>query len=304
MAARSLKYDVLLFFYRLTEDQLWLHEFFRKAFLLISPHLINVLLARYGSVEWVLIPRHSLMEKGEFNLCMSDLDFSVIVTRPSDVMKVRQFWSEARKWLPNLGEVEIYTRAERQLLDEWSTHEFAVWWRKLQLIRKWSWIAKAEMDHPYHELKRIRALEKIRRKFTVTNRTVLGENHFFGEVLANNSLSFQLWSHYLNAWISGNHAAPDESDTLNLVFETGELASKFHLAMPTELEAEYEAGPYEKFRHYALVQEILLARASMRLGPKQAKPSMDDLVNWHMKLEKKLRSLKISVPEFEGPYES
>jgi hypothetical protein len=300
MALKFSKYDLLMFFYKLTRDQAWFHELFRKAFLKIIPSLVNVLLDRYGKSSWVLIPRHSLIEKGEFNLFMSDLDFSLLVNNSDEVKSAKAFCAQARRNIPNLGEIEIYTKDERLLLERYVTLDLSIMWRKLQLIRKWSWISEVNKSHEYHEAKRLRARDKISRIIGIKDYQIKGNELFPNDIQDVQKIQFQSWSHYLSCWIS-NHQMElnDDFPQLNIFFSNGSQASLFHLAMPTEIDSGLEAGVFEKLRIFGYLQEALLVRASLRQGRQKSLPSFHELHAWHEKLENKLREIEVLLPELE-----
>lgn len=129
-------------------------------------------MGRQNPVKWVA--RHSVLRPGQFQLALSDIDLSVVYLRsPSeeDLQRLAAFYRQARNWVPSLGEIEVYTRAE------WNTRQRIVavpgvgaLIKALWNFRKMGWIENSLLNnpHPYHLYKKERALAACWRK--------LGEN--------------------------------------------------------------------------------------------------------------------------------
>lgn len=113
-------------------------------------------------LKW--IARHSVLNRGQFQLALSDIDLSVVYLRPpseEDLNHLAAFYHQARNFVPSLGEIEVYTQAE------WNTRQrilgiagVGALIQTLWNFRKMGWIEKSltTESHPYHVYKKERAL--------------------------------------------------------------------------------------------------------------------------------------------------
>jgi|GEM_PF-3215105 len=123
-------------------------------------------------VKW--LARHSVLDSGQFQLALSDIDLAAIYPRPpseEDLDRLAKFYRGARNLVPSLGEIEVYTRAEwnirQRILDIPGVGSLI---KALWNFRKMGWIEKTLSPdlHPYHLYKKERALAACWKK--------LGEN--------------------------------------------------------------------------------------------------------------------------------
>lgn len=118
-----------------------------------------------GLNEITLIPHHSAADGGDFNVFVSDIDYSLVVPEPFDAattLRCIEFYARWRARLPFLGELEMYTRREWAMRKELERSHRPI----LQLIwhlRKFVW-QTAELDSApsaYHRDKARRSIIRI-----------------------------------------------------------------------------------------------------------------------------------------------
>lgn len=149
----------------------WFHEFFRYIQLLITPYLLRCCFksdVRNNPTQ--VIPRHSVVKCGEFNVFLSDFDFTVLYhSEPSfDFLQTcMRRYCLLKIFLPYLGEVEIYTTNEflhKTALEEKNRSFLDLHWN----LRKWVWQFNQSqaLQAKYHQYKITRSIHKIKKNIS------------------------------------------------------------------------------------------------------------------------------------------
>ena len=119
---KNLYYGGLLFFARLTCCLLFwpFHQVVRFAYRRILIPIMNWRLRGQFpiSIQVRLEPRHSVKDGRGFNAFLSDIDLSAYLEAPTDenARVIREFVQSWRKYLPFIGELEIYSFDEKRKL--------------------------------------------------------------------------------------------------------------------------------------------------------------------------------------------
>ena len=146
---------------RLT-DSSWFqpgHAFIRQ----IERVSVETLLSRIicAGTSARLVVRHSAEDGMGFHMLLSDIDLTAIIEREDDVPQILERYSFCYRVLPFIGEIEVYSVAESQILenlrqDPLTGVEF------IRLLRKIQWVEtrKPRPLDEYNAYKTERALNK------------------------------------------------------------------------------------------------------------------------------------------------
>ena len=102
-----------------------------------------------------LIPRHSTVQPGPFSVFRSDIDYSIVIPDdcpPHKMAGARDFYEGWRRYLPCLGELEVYTNSELRIQNELlASHGRLMAW--IKLLRKFARDVPPEGGSRYHREK-------------------------------------------------------------------------------------------------------------------------------------------------------
>jgi hypothetical protein len=237
------------------------HRMCRRLILNVEVPLLDFVLRPRGGL---FVTRNSLHSSRDFNLFMSDVDFS-IVSKDQDcfpaVLNKRQ---GLKKCLPNLGECELYLEDEWELKKKLSLSPSQVVWDNIYLIRKLGWQKKSllEAKTEYEKIKVRRAMDIILRR--------LGHSKF----PLNGSVLFALpgdpprprnpqlrvaTSLFLGATLGC------EAPHVDLEFNSIAEFERFHSLLPDSLEDPQSPEDME-IKQYLLLNEVLISTVSLRLA--------------------------------------
>jgi hypothetical protein len=154
---------------RATDDMplaLYANEAARGFYLKIATPVLNTFLGHGRSNALVqLLPRHSVVERGAFNVFLSDVDYTLVVTPSAsdgEISALIERYHRLARYLWFLGEIEIYSAEEQAALEE--TREFDPFtidfvWRLRKL--RWQLNAYAEATSGYHRFKAGRVIRRL-----------------------------------------------------------------------------------------------------------------------------------------------
>lgn len=160
-------YSTLLLLAKLTNHFLFkpIHKLVANIYVkIIVPQIETHLKLSVHDQEVYLKPRHSVKSKNNFNCFLSDLDLSVVFKDSTDKLNcvnvVRRL-KELKKFLPFIGEVEIYTQLEIDELSKLQLKERS--YDFLRNLRKIIWMKKsfATGATEYHRYKALRSIDLI-----------------------------------------------------------------------------------------------------------------------------------------------
>ena len=113
------------------------------------------------------IARHSVTKSSEFNFAYSDLDLSAVVeiTAEDEIQKIKNMHTSFKRFVPSLGEIEIYSQDEKLRLDV-LLEQFGPEYETLRAFRKVWWMqhARDQATSDYHKQKAERSIKACLQK--------------------------------------------------------------------------------------------------------------------------------------------
>lgn len=242
-------------------------------------------------------PRHSLIEKGGFNLFMSDIDLSIVVKSDSDFNNALNACWSLKRVLLNLGEPEVYLAQEWETLENLKKNELDELWRSLFQIRKLKWQRERNQGQitAYQKAKFERGTKRSLMALNSNNGLLYAENIF--PFLKNipderTDSSFPKWDDF----IQHNITISPDNDQYSLIFQTPSRAELFQSLSP--IANNILKAPWEKIRIYLLKRELLMARCHLRLLEwTQDQSSIPKIREWVEIIENKI---KIAEPNMHN----
>lgn len=237
------------------------------------PRLESVTRLRFGlEPEFRLESRHSVRSSSDYNIFFSDLDLNVILP-DSELSKAAEICAFliGLKWaFPFLGEIEVYSVAEREGIEELlgqvgDLHKF------LRDVRKLTWVESDDrrLRTPYHRLKFERAVKKIFAKvkieadvkddFNVGSCAPLIESRLNALALPRDvpDLRFRVFSRYLNFGV--NQGGVDAPLAANVVTLRPPFGLWILALTPFEAESEALRSAIESLRRNEAVRDSWIA---------------------------------------------
>jgi hypothetical protein len=150
-----------------------IHEAFRRFFLSgIIPSVGFVLRRALRPARVSLVARNSVLEPRNFRVFESDLDASLVfegAVAEDSLALGRRLYARLQRWLPMLGELEIYERRELRLKEKVAAAAGPVV-DMIWLLRKWSWQHKRLSEAPslYHRRKAERSIRRIQDRLNLS----------------------------------------------------------------------------------------------------------------------------------------
>lgn len=126
--------------YHLTKHWKYFHRACALIVLYVEVPLIRLLFKLLNPKKILLIvPRHSLRKKDQFNVFMSDIDLSVITRSSDDFESILRNSRLIKKLFLNLGELEIHLPLEWEILLQVKKGPATEIWDHIFQVRKLSW---------------------------------------------------------------------------------------------------------------------------------------------------------------------
>lgn len=234
--------------------------------------------------RWII--RHSASMRGEFNVFFSDIDFSVVVPAmdQKQIALMKRRYYLLKKLFPWLGELEIYTEAEKARFDALSV----VWARDYQRVRhfrkiNWMLLAKANSRKKLEHCKYDRAIRKSLRQFGAASGEEAFRNLFSPSSSHGTEYGETFFFPYLGCWVNATEAVdPYVSYTLDSSKTLQFLALLPSAGIPADLVnklSAYRKEPAIDAHWRAFTEmEALVVRAVNR-GAKAYRADMDQWEN-------------------------
>lgn len=228
--------------------------------------------------------RHSIVESSGFNLFVSDIDLTIIISNESQSTHVLNAYHLLKKIFMNLGEPEVVTCEERDQLLKLETAELKYFWSKLFQLRKihWQLLKKKQSKNNLELLKIARGLEKCKSKLGSESLVISIERAFPESPKLNSpEITYPYYSHYLGCWVEIGASIKEHA----LVAQTEEVANGFLSLLP-----DYELQSLSQrnhFKTYITQREIVLSQAQRRLLESNGK-SAQHISEWILKLKEKI----------------
>ncbi len=274
---------MLLPLYRLIPWDSGIHKTLYWLIVHLEIPLIRFILLSAGAKEVKL--RNSILTPRYFHVLMSDIDISVAFDGEAkflyDVSKMM------KRFLPNLGEIEIYHLNEWDELETLSRSPAEDFWLRLIQLRKFQWIRKANAQTrtEYHQVKASRAMSILLEKLSHSEPPFRGDA-LFPEVLGASStytISLPIQSQFLEHDIG--------CDTQGVNFTTPKDAAQFASVLPDS--RERPSGKLVQLKWYIMRRERLLSIVSLRTQSlNDPTKNLKELEHWIEELDRRSRSLE------------
>lgn len=191
-------YFLLLLLAKLTNNLLFkpIHNLVAASYVkIVVPRIETHLKKSVGDQEIYLKPRHSVKSKNNFNCFLSDLDISVVFKNSTDKLKcinIVHCLNELKKFMPFIGEVEIYTPLEIEELSTLQIQERN--YDFLRNLRKIIWMKKSFTTGAteYHRYKALRSIDLIYKNIFLLNSNSPGQLEDAIVIWANSNFAKEL----------------------------------------------------------------------------------------------------------------
>jgi hypothetical protein len=277
----------LLFLYQLTRDWSWFHKMGRLFILYLEVKLIKFLFKKFGFSQ--VYSRNSVHDSLNFNVFMSDVDFSVVINSDNDLKIFQKIREKLKLIFPNIGEFEFYKS------EEWSKKqgnlqaEAKIIWNKIRLIRKLNWQKKSlkSSKDQYSKQKHIRGVEITLRKLgqesiSIPGREILQHlRHITCEQLT--GIYFPHYSVYLEDTIYFG----GDCKTNGINFSSEQDALVFFHLLPSS-DYVFHDSYYRKIKKDLIVEELITSKSYRRLEvyKNTSKEELELIDKWISTLEK------------------
>lgn len=251
--------------YELTKQHTHLHERIRQFVLEFEiPLFIKAFRDSLGQDLQMILPRHSLIEPHAYNVFMSDIDLTLVVTSEKDVKQAFETFYSLKKYYPNLGEPEVLTLEEWNNALSYERPGFEKIWSMLFQLRKLSWQTKklSNAQGEYEVAKIQRGISNSLKKLS-SHGPMLKLDDFFPECPVATSfceIKLPCYSHYLERWIE----LIDHDQLPSLVFSSIDQAEGFIQLIPGHVTVDLIIQTHP-LRRYLLAKEINLSQAQLRI---------------------------------------
>lgn len=132
---------------------------------IVTPVLRIFLFDRKSNALLRLVPRHSVVERGVFNVFLSDVDYTLVIASSASefaVSRLIERYQRLTRYFWFLGEIEVYSEKEQTVLEEirrCDSFTINFVWRLRKL--RWQQKAHAAAASSYHRFKAERAIRRL-----------------------------------------------------------------------------------------------------------------------------------------------
>ena len=261
----------------------FLHEGARL-FLVTASRALLGLAARGSGARWLV--RNSAAAGGGFHFLFSDIDYSLLLpaTESQTVARLRRRYFLLRRFLPWLGELEVYSLAEWNRLADLQARHGAVY-QRLRHFRKINWmrLAAAQAKNNWERMKYERSVEKSLQQLGADSPEEALVKSLRGILKKSPVYRERFFCSYLGCWINGKaaelapypcYALPPDL-TLRLAATMPSVLSDAHHPLPSGAEVLRESGELRELWLALGEIEALVVRAVNR-GIADVSPAMQD----------------------------
>lgn len=207
----------------------WFNSFVQKFYRhLLIPLIAIRLNATLKAQEKIQLSiRHSAATRHRFNTFFSDVDLTAIAPHSSEetYQRIRSHLLKWKRWIPSLGELEIYSQEEWNNLQKW-LEEFGSTYSFLRDLRKTGWMAREKREHliPYHQKKAERSHDILVQKHSPQGTWIHPLKKFLAHYtcllpLSAQPIQWPIYSRYLGYRMNPSSAGALTADELHLSTE-------------------------------------------------------------------------------------
>jgi hypothetical protein len=246
--------------YLRTTAQRFFHRLCRHLIVHVEVPLIRIYLCPPNAP---FIARNSVHSRDDFNLFMSDVDFTIVTDDEDAAGQVLRKRQRLKKFLPNIGECEVFRQDEWRLKSKLDSSPLRDLWSAVYLIRKLGWqrSSLSKASTPYDLEKNQRAMGITLRKLGHTGLPLSGDALF--PFLANSPKASDPSATSANSLFLGATIGTVGQDA-DLCFRSVDEFERFRRILPDTIGAPSLAADRE-VKTYLMLQELLLATVSRRI---------------------------------------